>query len=59
MLCPIAPINTTLRTLFLCFFDIKRTTNTAVPIPSPATGSELCPVFGNDLISVEGLSSFL
>ena len=56
MLCPIAPINTTLRTLFLCFLDIKRTTNTAVPIPRPATGSELCPVLGNSFNSVVGLA---
>ena len=51
-LCPIAPIKTTLRTLFLCFLDISRTTNTAVPIPKPATGRELCPVLGSSLISV-------
>ena len=54
-LCPIAPIKTTLRTLFLCFLDISRTTNTAVPIPKPVTGRELWPVLGSSLISV-GLS---
>ena len=49
-LCPKLPIKIILSTLFLCFFDIRNITRTAVPRPKPASGSELFPVLGNDLV---------
>ncbi len=58
-LCPVAPIKTTLRILFLCFFDTKRTTRTAAPTAKPVKGRELCPVLGKVLSSDVGLESFL
>ena len=49
-LCPRVPIKITLSTLFLCFFDIRNITKTAVPSPNPANGNELSPVLGNNFV---------